>query len=114
MISVCMLVHQDYYRDDRVQRYAEALVLAGVQVEVLCLPSLAEPSRALPPGVQVFTIPLRRSGQRPALYFLEYGAALILFTILLLRRCLRQRYAVIHVHNMPDFLVFAALVPRLL
>ncbi len=114
MTRVCMLVHQDYYRDDRVWRYTEALALAGVQVDVLCLPGSSAPLRGLPPGVEVFSIPLRRTGQRPAAYALEYGLALVLFTILLLRRYLRRRYAVIHVHNMPDFLIFAAWLPRLL
>ncbi len=34
-------------------------------------------------------------------------------SLLLTRRHLRRRYDLIHVHNMPDFLVFAAWLPKL-
>ncbi|MBN1283776.1 MAG: glycosyltransferase family 4 protein [Anaerolineae bacterium] len=115
MTRVCMVVHQDYYRDTRVRRYAEALADAGVPVDVLCV---RRKSRGAPlelkSNIRVFTIPMGRQYGGSASYFLEYGLALILYTIWLLVLYIRHPYRVIHVHNMPDFLVFAALIPRLL
>ncbi len=45
-------------------------------------------------------------------YLLAFDVALLLFVVRLLILYLRHRYQVIHVHNMPDYLVFAALIPR--
>src|SRR5205823_11307670 len=39
---------------------------------------------------------------------------LLLAAIKVTRLQLRRRYDVVHVHNIPDFLVFAALMPKLL
>jgi glycosyltransferase involved in cell wall biosynthesis len=44
----------------------------------------------------------------------EYGSALVLYSVYLLWLHLRNNYHVIHVHNMPDFLILTALIPRLL
>jgi glycosyltransferase involved in cell wall biosynthesis len=43
----------------------------------------------------------------------EYIWAFVLFTIRLTRLELRQHFDIIHVHNMPDFLVFTGILPRL-
>lgn len=113
MTKVCMVVHQYYHHDARVRRYAEALVDAGMQVDVLCPRDKDHPSFRQERGVRIYSVPLRR-GYRGALSYLgEYAAAVVLFTIWLLALHLRNRYQVIHIHNMPDFLVAAGLVPKL-
>lgn len=114
MLKVCMIVHQYYHRDGRIQRYAEALADAGAQVDVLCLrdPQRVEP--ATRPGIRVISIPLSRGIADRIGYLAEYGLALLLFALRLLPLYLARRHHVIHVHNMPDFLMFAALIPRLL
>ena len=114
MIKVCMLVHHYYYRDTRVRRYAEALADAGGRVDVLCVRDKSQPFAGQRSGVKFWTIPIsRRHGNRGS-YLLEYGAAFILFAIWLLALHIKNRYQVIHVHNMPDFLAFVALIPRIL
>jgi glycosyltransferase involved in cell wall biosynthesis len=109
-----MIVHQDYFSDGRVRRYAESLLDARAQVDVVCIKGDTRQEHSPATNLRVYTIPLRRAygGQRS--YFVEYGVALILYTIWLLWLHIRHRYHVIHVHNMPDFLIFAALIPRLL
>lgn len=114
MTRVCMLVHQDYYYDARVIRYAEALAKEGCEVDILALRGVKPPGRSLPPGLRVYTIPLRRAYQQRRSYMAEYAIACVLFTLWLLPLFLRRRHRVIHVHNMPDFLIFTALLPRLL
>ncbi|MCL4237515.1 MAG: glycosyltransferase family 4 protein [Anaerolineae bacterium] len=113
-LKVCMIVHQYYYYDGRVRAYAEALVKAGAKVDVLCVS--APRHAAAPPleGLRVFTIPVSRAYSGPGSYVVEYALALLFYTIRLLALYTRQRYPIIHVHNMPDFLIFAALIPRLL
>jgi glycosyltransferase involved in cell wall biosynthesis len=108
-----MVVHQYYYRDPRVQRYAEALADANVAVDVLALRSPDQPTEARDDGIRVFTIPLGRGYKKRFSYLVEYILGFLLFAIWLVRLHMQNHYQIIHVHNMPDFLVFAAAIPRL-
>lgn len=109
-----MIVHQYYYRDTRVRRYADALADAGAQVDVICVRPPSQLSMNHNSNVRVFTIPLGRGYGSRGSYLLEYGLAFLLFTAWLLALHMKHRYQVIHIHNMPDFLIFTALVPRLM
>lgn len=110
-----MIAHTVYEHDSRVMYYAEELARLGHQVDVICLSE----ERAAPapmPGVRV--IPIRAAAKKKAVDSpLRYALRLLGF---LLRagwaaavRGFRQRYDLVHVHSMPDFLVFAALIPKL-
>jgi glycosyltransferase involved in cell wall biosynthesis len=112
MFRVCMLVHKYYDDDPRVRRYVEALLEAGAEVDVLCLHALGRQKQRSAGKLRVVAIPFARGGRR-ARYLIEYGVAFVLYLVWLLAMDLRRQYTVIHVHNMPDFLVFAALIPRL-
>lgn len=109
----CMIV-DNYYPDIRVEREARALVHRGHTVEVICLRDEGDPKRARIDGVVVHRVPVRRQRgmglAAQALEYLVFGAwAFALVSVLHLRR----RFDVVQVHNVPDFLVFAALVPKL-
>lgn len=106
-----MVVHAYYHGDARVRRYAESLAAAGHHVEVLSLRQPGTPSRETTAGVAVSKLPPRRRRGGVLRYIFEYTAfSLLAFFVLAWRA---RRYDVVHVHNMPDFLAFAALVPRL-
>lgn len=113
-LRLCMVVHQNYYRDGRVRRYAEALVKTGAKVDVLCVRD-AEKDRPAEEedGLRVFTIPIGRGYKGPGSYLVEYTVSLVFYTIWMLGLYIRNGYHVIHVHNMPDFLVLSALIPRI-
>ncbi len=109
-----MIVHAYYPRGEtRVQREAEALVSAGWDVDVLCLRKPGEPPTETYRGVRVHRIPMtldKRSLPRQLLSYVRFcGRAG-------LRLALRHRrtpYRTVQVHNLPDFLVLSALVPKL-
>lgn len=111
---ICMIVQQVYDQDARVMQYTEALLKAGARVDVISVPG----SRSLPVergnGLQVYTIPLSHSSQTLLAYLFEYLRAMWFFSTRLFFLHLKHHYDLIHVHNMPDFLVFAAFIPRLL
>lgn len=109
-----MILHAYYDHDARVQRYANALVNAGAAVDVLALRNPDHVDAAAFRPVRSFTIPLSRNPDRAGGYLAEYVLAVIMFTWALLRLHIRNRYHVIHVHNMPDFLILCAIIPRLL
>jgi glycosyltransferase involved in cell wall biosynthesis len=110
-----VLLFSHYPADPRPRRAAEALVNEGLQVELICLRhSSDEPARETVHGVDVRRLPLRRRRGGALGYILQYSVFIMSCFFILAARCLRRRFAVVHVHNMPDVLVFSALVPKVL
>lgn len=108
-----MVLNHHFASDPRVRRYVDALVDAGVHVDLLCLQHRVPGEVSGGDRLRIFTIPLKHGGERLAGLVLEYIVAFILFTLYLIGLHVKNRYAVIQAHNIPDFLVFTALVPRL-
>lgn len=110
-----VLLFSEYPADPRPRRAAEALALNGMNVDVFCLRgSSEEPKHEIVGGVNVFRLSLKRRRGGKAGYMFQYGAFILAAFIFLARRSLLRRYHLVHVHNMPDVLVFSALAPRLL
>jgi glycosyltransferase involved in cell wall biosynthesis len=109
----CILRQSDDYT--AVRREAEALADTGFDVDVICMRSPGRPRRAVINGVTVISLPTnRRLGGSKTRYTLDYGRFFVLAAGLLAVRHLRRPYHVVQAHSMPDFLVFAAVVPKLL
>ncbi|WP_322480738.1 glycosyltransferase family 4 protein [Thermogemmatispora sp.] len=108
-------ISYDWYRfDPLVRRLAEAARARGHLVDVICLRHGAEPPYEECNGVSVYRVPLDRGfGQPLPVTVLGWLRFLLLAAWMVTRLHFRKRYDVVQVHNMPDFLVFAALVPRL-
>jgi glycosyltransferase involved in cell wall biosynthesis/O-antigen/teichoic acid export membrane protein len=112
---VCMVVHSHYPQDARVRREAMALIDAGWQVDVICVPDGNQGPREVVEAVRVYRMPLRRNVMGSKLsYLLEYGRFFLTASLTLSWLHLRRSYHVVQVHNMPDFLVFTAWLPKLL
>jgi glycosyltransferase involved in cell wall biosynthesis len=110
-----VLLFSYYPADPRPLRAAETLAAEGVTIDLFCLQqSPADPKREKINGVNVFRVPLSRQRGGKARYIRQYAAFIASAFVALVRRSLRQRYDLVHVHNMPDALVFSALVPKLL
>jgi glycosyltransferase involved in cell wall biosynthesis len=110
-----VLLFSYYPADNRPRRAAEALANEGMDVELICLrKSRDEPTREVFNGVTIRRLPLRRHRGGPAAYVFQYSAFLVSALLYLMLRSLTGRFHLVHVHNMPDFLVFSALVPKLL
>jgi len=113
---VCMITHSFYESDNRVTRYAEALAQRGDHVDVVALRRGPEmPEHELMSGVQVHRLQTRAGkNERTKLDFLWPLLRFLTTSSLWLRKSHRQApYDLIHVHNIPDFMVFAAWYPKL-
>lgn len=110
---VGMVVHAYYLRDARVIRYAEALSEAGHEVTVVCLQDPHDPPTERVNGVDIYRVKFERRRGGKLWYIWEYVWAFVLFWFKLTRLELKQHFDIIHVHNMPDFLVFTGFIPRL-
>ena len=112
-IKYCMIGFFSYFGDARVRGYAELLRKSGNSVDVLGVHGSKADKMIDKSGVRLFSIPVSRTRKNRITYLLEYGLSFLLLSILLTKLYLKQRYDVIHVHNMPDFLVFCAFIPKL-
>jgi glycosyltransferase involved in cell wall biosynthesis len=111
----CMVVHSHYpIGEPRVERQAKALIQRGYQVDVICLRNEREKPFEQVDGVEIFRLPVKRHrGVGPAIQMIEYLVFFILAFFRLSLLYLKRRYDSVQIHNLPDFLVFAALVPKL-
>jgi glycosyltransferase involved in cell wall biosynthesis len=105
--------------ETRVQREAEALLKRGFEVDVICLRLPGQAARDDHKGVQIYRekyrlpFALQNSGGLSEKLF-KYLRFFLAAAVRLTRLHLHNPYGVIQVHNLPDFLVFCALIPRLL
>jgi glycosyltransferase involved in cell wall biosynthesis len=110
----CMVVHAYYpLAETRVQREAETLVRAGYHVDVICLRDAGERPRDSWGGVDIHRLRAHVDKRGLAAQFLSYVRFFVLATCRLTRLHLRRPYQTVQVHNLPDFLVFCALVPKI-
>ena len=113
--KICMIAFTEYESDARVRRYAETLTQRGDMVEVIALLTDLEPNSVETlNGVTIHRIYRRKKdGLSPWSYALQHMSFLIKASGAIRKLHAHQNYDLIHVHNIPDFLVFAAWYPRL-
>ena len=114
-MRVCMLAYTFYDADNRVRRYAEALVRRGDQVDAIALAREGQTAFEIIQGVRVFRIQKRRIDERsPFSYLIKLLLFFVRSAWSITANHLREPYHLIHVHSVPDFEVFATLIPRML
>jgi glycosyltransferase involved in cell wall biosynthesis len=112
--NICIVVQNYYDTDPRVRREAEALLQAGFQVDVLGLmpPSRGEKCYQMN-GVQIYTLHVDKSRGGKISYLLEYLTYFLMAFFWLTKQTFWRRYDIVQVCTLPDFLVFATLIPKL-
>lgn len=113
-MRICMLGYTFYEIDSRVRQYAEALVERGDEVDFIGLGGEGQPAKDAVGGVRVFRIQRRDFREKGKIsYLFRLLRFLISSMVFLSRKHLRRHYDLIHIHSVPDFLVFAAWFPKL-
>ncbi len=109
-----MVAYTFYESDNRVRRYAEALVARGDTVDAVALRRDGQPEFEVIRGVNVYRIQSRTIDETGPLSYLRKLLAFFFRSAWwLTTRHARAPYQLLHVHSVPDFQVFAALIPRL-
>jgi len=112
---VCMIAYTLYTGDARVRREAETLAATqAYDVRVLTLKEGDTARDDVIEGVRVQQVNVAKyRGRNPVKYILSY----VLFTwhalLAVTRLAGRGAIDIVHVHNMPNFLIFAAFVPMI-
>lgn len=113
-VRVATITFDFYPFDPRVRRLAEAAADAGDAVDVICIRQPGEKRFEVYNTVRIYRVPMGRGfGRSLPITMLSWFWFMLLAGVLVSWLHVKRGYDVIHVHNMPDFLVFAALFPRL-
>jgi len=116
MKNVLMIAYTNYEYDARVRREAETLArIGGFRVVILGLKADKRPRSFKLRGVEISEINQKKyTGSDKLRYIFSY----LEFLVRCFLRCtwllMKGRVDIVHVHNMPDFMVFAASVPRVM
>ena len=114
-MHIGMIAYTNYEYDPRVRREAEALAARGDTVDFLCLKEEDDPPSKILAGVRLLHLKIRRyRGDNGLRYLLSYLRFFVHATLRIGLEHARNRYAIVHVHTMPDFLVFSAVIPKIL
>ena len=112
--NIWMIAYTNYSIDARVRREAETIAsLPEYRVHLLALKEVKEPRVYVLDGVEVheLNVPKYRGGGN-----FKYLSSYLRFLMLAFLKCsglaVKGAVDLIHVHNMPNFLVFAAILPR--
>jgi glycosyltransferase involved in cell wall biosynthesis len=115
MARVCVIRQGFFPLDTRVRREVAALAEGGHEVDVICLRRPGQRCRERRGPVTVYRLPLFKERAQGRLgYLLRYAVFGLAAALLAAALHLRRRWDVVQVNSMPDALVFAALIPRLL
>lgn len=115
MARICMIAFTHYPTDTRICREAEALVERGDDVEVISLRQMRHGRTRAQKGVQIIQVPMGQyHGSIALLYLASYILFFVIAFLVLTARHLSRPFHIIQVHTLPDFMVFVAIVPRVL
>jgi glycosyltransferase involved in cell wall biosynthesis len=109
-----MIAYTNYAIDARVRREAEALASQGYRVRCLTTKNGAKRERFVLNGVEVRELAVQKfRGKSTLSYLSSYLRFLLVSSAACVRLMIAGELDVVHVHNLPDFLAFAGLLPRL-
>lgn len=112
-VRVCLIVNQIYYTDPRVMSYSNMLAQAGAEVDVIASKHSDRNDPDQHPNIRVYATPSARKYRDGIGYMSNYIISTIYLVIYATWMYFRRRYQIIHVNNMPDTLILAALVPKI-
>jgi glycosyltransferase involved in cell wall biosynthesis len=112
--KICMLAYAQYSYDARIKAYTKTIEKAGGAVDVFALKEEGKKSFEQIGGVNIYYLTNKYQGSNSVFYLISYLGFFIKSFINISYFFLKENYSVIHVHNMPNFIIFAALLPRLL
>ncbi|HEX3960264.1 MAG TPA: glycosyltransferase family 4 protein [Trebonia sp.] len=112
-LRIAMIAYTFYPVDARVKRAAEALTESGHQVDVFTIACSGMKANSDGGPSRSYFLRVKKKQTGLGRYAFEYGAFFLWAFVLVSLLHARRRYDVVYVHNMPNFLVFAGLIPKI-
>jgi len=105
---VCHLLYEEFPRDPRVRRYVNALNEKGRGAVIICSRKKNEKYFEESGLNRIYRVPVSKKRASFFVTLIEYTAFTYIAAVLLFYMGIKYRFKIIHVHTLPDFLVFAA------
>ena len=110
---ICHIFFDEYPKDSRIRRYANCLIYEGYEVIVISLNNGSTNKYEEINGVKVYRINIKKKRGSFSRRLYEYALFEIVAFIYAIRIYIAYKPEIFHIHTLPDFLVFAALIPKL-
>ena len=110
MKNICMIVQAPYPEDSRVRRQAERLEQKGFKVDILCIRNENEKIKEKFGLVTAYRILNNYNQENLRGYILVSISFFIVSFFKLIFLFRGKKYALLQIHNMPDFLVFTGIL----
>jgi glycosyltransferase involved in cell wall biosynthesis len=111
---ICVLRLAYFPFDPRMSRDVYSLAEAGDHVDVICLRDTGQRRIERVGSITVWRLPMRHRRGKLLRWIYEYAMFTLLAGVLAGVLCVRRRFDLVQVHTLPDTLVFAAAIPKLL
>lgn len=111
--KICMVAYAEYFNDARIKGYVNSLLKAGYSVDIFCLYD-SYSSSSTEEKLFIKFLGKKYQGVSKKLYLFSYLLFFFKAFFYLNIYHIKNKYSVIHIHNQPDFLVFSAIIPKLL
>ena len=112
-MRVCMVAYAYYFTDARIKGYVNSLIKRGINVDVL---SLKEPGKTIKKegngNLTIYYLSNKYVGKNQVKYVMSYMKFFLIAFIQLFALYVKNKYQIIHIHNMPNFIVFTAIFPK--
>ncbi|TFB10603.1 glycosyltransferase [Candidatus Marinimicrobia bacterium MT.SAG.3] len=113
-INIAVIAYTQYSRDPRVRRASDALVSSAFEVDCFVLAEEGKSNFEVKHGVNLIRLPHSQyRGSSSIKYLFSYLKFFLLMFVKLSSREYRRKYRLIHFNNMPDFIIFAGLFPKI-
>ena len=112
-LRIAMIAYSFYEMDNRILRYASALAKRGDHIDVFALRREGQPAEEVIEGVHVNRLQARTLNEKNQLSFVWRICQFLLRALIqVAKHESRAHYDLLHVHSVPDFLVFSGLFPK--
>lgn len=109
---ICMVLQEYFPEDIRVKKYVHTLKREGYYVDIISLKRRNLKFKERHSNGIIYRIGIPKKRATLLRYFFEYLLFFVASFLLLNLLFLKKRYTIIHVHNMPDFLIFVTFFPK--
>jgi glycosyltransferase involved in cell wall biosynthesis len=114
-LRACVVTQRPYPSDARLGNQLQGLQEAGYTVDLIITRSKNKPNFSVESGINIYRIPsVERKRASKLRYLVEYLSFLISAFFMVTQLHLRHRYQLVFVTNLPDGLIYSALIPKLM
>jgi len=112
-MKICMVGYTLYMTDARIKAYVRSLEKRGIETDVMALQESGKGREEKTDSGVIYYLTKKYRGSNSVRYVLSYFQFFLTAFFKLTTLHLRKRYTTIHVHNMPNFIVFTAIIPKI-